>query len=315
MSESVNGAVRSSGVRSLKIEHGDYRAEVVSRGAGLLLLEIGGRPLTETSPAGEKPPLSAGLVLAPWPNRIRDGYFIFDGVEHQLAITEPARNNAIHGLVRRDDWELEEHTQNRVRQSIRLGLHKGWPYPLQLTTTHELGPAGLTVTHTAENIGAMPAPFGMGVHTFVRAGDTPLDECTLRLTAGTRLPLDQERMLPVGNSESVYGTEFDFTAPRSLDGVWLDTPFSSIVPDPDGRARHELRAPDGSGAVLWTDRQFGWIQVFTADPERGQGYPGRGRALAIEPMTCPPDAFNTGIDQVVLRSGETWTGTWGLGAL
>ncbi|MGW0043581.1 aldose 1-epimerase family protein [Rhodococcus sp. NPDC003348] len=297
-----------------EIRFGDYQAEVVARGAGLRLLTHAGRALTETWPAQERPPLSAGLVLAPWPNRIRDGKFWFDGVDHQLALTEPSRGNAIHGLVRRDDWELVEHSEHRVEQRIRIGLHKGWPYPLQLTVVHELGADGLTVSHTATNVGATPAPFGLGVHAYLRAGDVPLDECTLRLTAGTRLPLDPDRMLPSGPSQSVYDTEYDFTVPRPLVGVSLDTPFSSIVPDPDGRARHELRAPDGSGAMLWTDRAFGWVQVFIADPANGQGYPDRGRALAVEPMTCPPDAFNTGIDQVVLAPGERWSGSWGIAA-
>ncbi|SDC76031.1 aldose 1-epimerase family protein [Rhodococcus tukisamuensis] len=313
MPESVSRVIESAGVRAYPLSFGGYRAEVVSRGAALRLLECDGRALTETWSAQERPPLSAGLVLAPWPNRLRDGHFVFDGVEHQLSITEPDRHNAIHGLVRRDEWQLVERTESSVEQTIRVGLHKGWPYPLQVGVRHELGPDGLTVTHTATNIGAMPAPFGLGVHTYVRVGDTPLDDCTLQLTAGTRLPLDPDRMLPEGNSQSVYGTEFDFTSPRDLAGVRLDTPFSSIVPDPDGRARHVLRAPDGAGTVLWTDRRFGWIQVFTADPETGKGYPGRGRALAVEPMTCPPDAFNSGIDQLVLAPGQTWSGSWGLG--
>lgn len=303
------------GVPVYRIRSGDHEAEVVARGAGLRMLTRSGRALTETWPAQERPPLSAGLVLAPWPNRIRDGRFFFDGVDHQLALTEPARDNAIHGLVRRDDWTLVDHTVNRVEQTIRIGLHKGWPYPLQLTVAHELSPDGLTVTHTATNVGATPAPFGLGVHVFLRVGDVPLDECTLRLPAGTHLPLDPERRLPSGPSRSVAGTEYDFTRPRLLAGVSLDTPFSSIVPDPDGRARHELRAPDGTGTVLWTDRSFGWAQVFTADPERGQGYPDRGRALAIEPMTCPPDAFNSGMDQVVLAPGSDWSGTWGVAAV
>ncbi|GAA4489235.1 aldose 1-epimerase family protein [Rhodococcus olei] len=302
-------------VPGYEIRFGDWKAEVVARGAGLRALTRGGRALTETWPAQEEPPLSAGLVLAPWPNRIRDGRFRFDGVDHQLSLTEPARENAIHGLVRRDIWALVAHDEHRVEQTIRVGLHKGWPYPLQLRVVHELGPDGLVVTHTATNIGAMPAPFGLGVHAYLRVGDVPLDECTLHLTAGTRLPLDPERMLPSGPSRSVFGTEYDFTSPRTLDGVWLDTPFSSIVPDPDGRARHTLRAPDGSGTVLWTDRRFAWVQVFTADPARGQGYPERGRALAVEPMTCPPDAFNSGIDQVVLAPDGEWSGTWGIGTV
>ncbi len=300
------------GVPEYEIRFGDWQAEIVARGAGLRVLTYRETELTETWPVPHPPPLSAGLVLAPWPNRIRDGRFTFDGVDHQLALTEPERGNAIHGLVRSDDWTLVEHSENRVEQTFRIGLHKGWPYPLRLNVVHELGPYGLTVTHSAVNTGAAPAPFGLGVHAFLRVGDVPLDECTLQLAAGTRLPLDPDRMLPSGPSLSVYDTAYDFTSPQPLAGVSLDTPFSSIVPDPDGRARHVLRAPDGTGAVLWTDAAFGWVQVFTADPDKGEGYPDRGRALAVEPMTCPPDAFNSGIDQIVLAPGEGWSGSWGI---
>ncbi|KAA0021200.1 aldose 1-epimerase family protein [Antrihabitans cavernicola] len=309
----------TSTARTFQIQFGDYRAEVVSTGAGLRMLErtIDGAayPLTESWPAGTKPPLSAGLVLAPWSNRIRDGHFDFDGIDHQLEITEPARNNAIHGLVRRRDWRLEEHQSARVKQSIDVGLHKGWPYPMRLSVTHEVGDDGLTVTHTATNTGVVPAPFGLGIHSFVRAGNVPLDDCTLQLTAGVWQPMEPERMLPVGPCLPVWNSRYDFTKPQPLKGQWLDTPFGSIVADPDGKARHILRAPDGTGTVLWTGREFNWIQVFTADPEHDQGYPDRGRALAIEPMTCPPNAFNSGIDEIVLEPGQTWSAKWGMATL
>ena len=309
---------RPAAQQSYRIEAGGYRAEVAATGAGLRMLEktIDGKavPLTETWPVGTKPPLSAGLVLAPWPNRIRDGFFYFDGIEHQLEITEPARNNASHGLVRRSDWKVEARSESSVEQSIDLGLHKGWPYPMRFTVTHEVSGAGLTVTHTATNTGSVPAPYGLGIHTFLRAGDAPLDECTLQLAAGVRQPLDPERMLPQGPCVPVLGTEYDFATPRTLAGVWLDTPFSSLDTGTDGRSRHTLTAPDGLAATLWADRAFGWVQVFTADPERGQAYPDRGRALAVEPMTCPPNAFNTGIDQIVLAPGQTWRASWGITA-
>ncbi|MFH5232302.1 aldose 1-epimerase family protein [Antrihabitans spumae] len=309
----------AAGSRTFQIRFDDYRAEVVSTGAGLRMLEraVDGKAvqLTESWPAGTKPPLSAGLVLAPWPNRIRDDFFYFDGIEHQLELTEPARNNAMHGLVRRREWQLEEHERHRVKQSIDVRLQKGWPYPMRLSVTHELDEEGLSVTHTATNTGPVPAPFGLGMHTFVRAGDAPLDECTLELAVGVRQPLDPERMLPEGPCVPVRGTEYDFSTPRSLKGVWMDTPFSSIDVDTDGRARQILRAPDGTATALWTDRTFRWVQVFTADPARGQAYPDRGRALAIEPMTCPPNAFNTGIDEIVLEPGETWSGQWGITSL
>ncbi len=301
-------------VRTYQIQHRDYRAEVVSVGAGLRMFERAGAPLTETWPAGTKPPLSAGLVLAPWPSRIRDGFFYFNSTEHQLEITDAANNAASHGLVRRREWRLEEHSSARVKQSIDLGLHKGWPYPMRLGVTHEVTADGLVVTHTATNTGGVDAPFGLGVHTFVRAGNHPVDECTLQLNAGVYQPLD-DRLLPDGPPLQVFGTDYDFTRSKSLEGVQLDTPFSAGLPDDDGRFRHIVRGPDGSGTVLWVDKAFGWVQVFIADPANGKGYPERGRALAIEPMTCPPNAFNSGIDEIVLAPGQTWSAKWGMAAL
>lgn len=298
------------------IRYGDYRAEVVPVGAGLRMLErmVAGRPwpLTETWPAGTRPPLSAGLVLAPWPNRIYNGRFTFAGVEHQLEITEPARYNAIHGLVRRREWRIDEHVEHRVATSIEIGLEQGWPYPLRLTMTYELGAKGLTVTNSAINTGTVPAPYGYGMHSFVRAGDTPLDACTLQLPAGVQLPLDPDYLVPTGGSVPVAGTRFDFTRPRPMKGVWLDTPFSALVSDMDGIVRAVLRPPAGPMTVLWAQPRYRWMQIFTADPSHGQAYPGRGRALAIEPMTCPPDAFNSGIDVIVLEPGEEWKASWGL---
>jgi aldose 1-epimerase len=308
--------VASAAQPVLAIRSGEYRAEVVSVGAGLRRLErlVSGRPwaLTETWPAGGKPPLSAGLVLAPWPNRVFNGRFEFAGVEHQLEITEPARDNAIHGLVRRREWTVEEHVEHRVVHSIEIGLEQGWPYPLRLTVGHELSAAGLTVTHTAANIGSVPAPFGVGVHSFVRAGDTPLDQCSLQVPAGVFLPLDPDYLVPTGPSLPVAGTGFDFTRARLLKGVWMDAPLSALVGDLDGKVRAVLRPPSGPATVLWVEPRLRWMQVFTADPAHGQAYPGRGRALAIEPMTCPPDAFNSGIDLIVLEPGRPWTCRWGI---
>jgi aldose 1-epimerase len=302
--------------KTYKISFGDYRAQAISLGAGLHLLErvVDGqsRQLTETYDAGSKPPLGSGMTLAPWPNRIRDGKFDFGGTSHELEITEPAANNAIHGLVRRRNWDLVEHTDAGVQQSIEVGQHPGWPYSLRLTVTHELSDDGLTVTHTATNEGPEAAPFGLGIHPFIRVGDVPIAECTLEIPASEYLPLESTRNLPEGPPVPVAGTENDFTAPRPLAGVWLDTPFTSVVPDSSGIARYVLRAPDGTGTVLWADDAFGWVQVFTAYPERGKPYLDRDLALAVEPMTCPPDAFNSGLDVVVLEPGQVWVGKWGV---
>ncbi|QNG17695.1 aldose 1-epimerase family protein [Rhodococcus triatomae] len=303
---------------SYEIRGGGYRAVVLSAGAALAALEREGtgtpRALTETWDVTARPPLGAGSILAPWPNRIRDGRFDFDGVPHRLAITEPALGNASHGFVRRLPWRVTDRAPDRVTLAVDIGLHEGWPYPLHTTVTYRLAADGLTVTHTAVNTGVVPAPFGLGVHPYLRAGDFPVDECSLTLAAGTRLPLD-DRMIPAAPSQPVAGSRFDFTSPRPLRGVVLDTPFSALLPDGDGRARHRLSSPDGIATELWTSPAFRWLQVFTAGDEVGKPFPGRGRALAVEPMTCPPDAFNSGVDVVVLAPDRSWEGSWGLAAV
>lgn len=312
-------APHSTGRGGFEIRGGGYRAEIAAAGAGLRLLDHEGpngqRALTETWALGSKPPLSAGLVLAPWPNRIRDGHFMFDGIEHQLEITEPALGNASHGssgVAIGASWTTRTSASScrSTWDFTRLALS------VAADGRYEVGADGLTVTHTATNKGATSSPFGLGMHTFIRAGDFPLDECALHLAAGTRLPIDPARMLPNAYSQAVAGTDYDFRTPRLLAGVQLDTPYSALdVVDGSGRTQHELLAPDGTGTALWTNREFPWIQAFIADPANDKGYPDRGRALALEPMTCPPDAFNSGIDLLVLHPGQTWTGSWGIKAL
>ncbi|MGZ8178765.1 aldose 1-epimerase family protein [Williamsia sp. SKLECPSW1] len=296
------------------VSAGDYSAVVVSHGAGLREVRHAGRLLTESPPVApdEKPPLSAGLVLAPWPNRTADGRFTFDGVEHQLDITETARNNAMHGFVRTVEWALYDATERSVTLGVPIGRHPGWPFDLTLVVEYVLDEeTGLTVTTTVTNTGDVRSPFALGFHTFIRAGDAPVDDCTLTFPAARYLPLDPERQLPQGDPESVDGTERDFRSGRRLDGLWLDTPFTDLAVT-DGRHVTTLADPEGQATQLWTSPGFGWAQVFTADPAHDQGFPDRGRALAVEPMTAPPDALASGVDLVVLEPGQRWSGEWGL---
>ncbi|MBT0566434.1 aldose 1-epimerase family protein [Williamsia sp. CHRR-6] len=297
-----------------RITAGDYSAILVGRGAALRELRFGDRLLTETweVPEGTKPPMSAGLVLAPWPNRVADGRFTFAGVEHHLELTEPARGNAIHGFVRTVDFAVVDVATDAVAFTVDVGRHPGWPFDLTLGVHYQLAAdTGLTVTLTASNVGDGAAPFALGHHAFVRCGDAPIDDCLVHLPAASMQPVDAQRQLPQGDPVSVAGTEFDFRTPRALAGTWLDTPLTDLTAT-DGRFRHRVSAPDGATTELWTDLNFGWVQVFTADPAKGQEFPGRGRALAIEPMTAPPDALATGHDLITMEPGQSWTGTWGL---
>ncbi|TDQ04507.1 aldose 1-epimerase family protein [Labedaea rhizosphaerae] len=281
----------------LEISGDGHRAVVTTVGAGLRVFERGGVPYLETFPAEEKPPLGAGCVLVPWPNRVAGASW----QGHQLEVTEPARGNAIHGLVRRDPWTVSDRGDSHVELEITVDGAPGWPFRFRTTIRYSLDANGLTVRHGVHNLGDADMPFGVGVHPYPRPGATDVDECVLSLAATTRLPLDADSMIPNGDPVSLADKDI------VLKTADLDTPFGGCEPGADGLIRHALRGPDG-GVQVWADPDFRWVQVFTP-PE----FPGRpGRAVAIEPMTCPPDALNSGVDVLTVAPGADWHGRWGL---
>jgi aldose 1-epimerase len=291
----------------LEIANGDARAVVTTAGAALRAFEVAGVPYVETYGADETPPLGAGAVLVPWPNRVAGAIWSHAGMRQQLEVTEPARGNAIHGLVRRETWTIADRDPASVTLAVEIGEQQGWPFPFRTTVGYALADGGLTVTHTVYNAGNEEMPFGVGTHPYPRPGGTDVDDCVLTLAAGTVLPVDPETMVPTGKPQSLEDTDLDFRDGRPLREVELDTAFGGCLPGDDGLVRHSVTHP-GGGVEVWAEACFGWVQVFTPGE-----FPGKGaRAVAIEPMTCPPDALNSGTDLITVAPGDTWTGRWGI---
>ena len=283
-----------------EISAGDVTATVTEVGAGLRALTCGGLPYVETYPVDRRPPRGSGTVLVPWPNRTAGGRWTWNGAVQQLALSEPAAGNAIHGLLRATYYDVVERAAGAITLGARLAVQNGWPVPLATRIRYAVDADGLTVTHTVRNLGADSVPFGVGTHPYLRAGNAATDDCTLQIAATTALPL--EGGLPTGPAQPG-----DFRRGHRLAGLELDHAFGGCVPaDGDTLVRHRLTGPDG-GVELWADPDFRWVQVFTPND-----HPGRGRAVAVEPMTCPPDALNSGTDLIILAAGESWTGSWGL---
>lgn len=302
---------------SIELFAGDYRATIGVLGAAPRSLTWRGRNLVQPFAEGQ-PPLSAGIVLAPWPNRVADGRFRFGGRSHELAITESERNTALHGLVGSRAWEVERQTSTTVVLGTTVSASPGWPWPLSLkatwTVSDESHPIrqGLSLMLEVRNDSAYECPLGVGWHPYLVAAGARLDDSWLGFDGEFSLDLDGIRNLPTGAQSSVdevlplSGDDGDATA-RPMAGRWLDHCFRLADPA-SGQGPFvtlaTLLGPDGSGVELWGDRSFGWLQVFTADPARGQGFPGVGRALAVEPMTCPPNALVSGVDLVRLAPGQ-----------
>jgi aldose 1-epimerase len=304
---SVPGSpVRSPSGAQIELTHGDQRAVVVEVGGGLRAYAAGGRELLDGYRAEGRIASGRGQVLIPWPNRIEDGVYEFDGRRHQLALDEVAARNAIHGLVRWVGWRTREREQSRVVLEHVLHARPGYPFALALALEYALSDTGLTVSTTATNAGSEPCPYGCGFHPYLTLGTPTVDSVVLTAPGRTVLSSD-ERGIPTGRS-SVSGTEYDFRAPRAIGATRLDNCFTDLDRE-DGIARVELRAPDdGAGATLWLDDAYGYVMLFTGDPLPDVAR----RSLAVEPMTCPPNAFRTGEALIRLEPGRSVTSTWGI---
>jgi aldose 1-epimerase len=219
------------------------------------------------------------------------------------------RHNAIHGLVNWSRWSLVESAPDAVTLAYDLPPQPGYPWSLALRTQWSVGPEGLRATHSATNLADQPCPFGFSVHPYLVVPGVPVDELSLCVPARNRLLVDG-RLLPIGAAR-VSGGEYDYTEPRRIGAAELDTAFGDVIRDADGGTAVTLGAPDGRGIRIWADGAFGWWQVFTSDTLTGARH---RRAVAIEPMTCPPDAFRSGRDLITLEPGATWTGSWGVAA-
>jgi aldose 1-epimerase len=292
-----------------ELTRGNARAVITEIGAGLRAFEINGVPYVESYPPDEAPPKGAGQVLLPWPNRTKGARWTYQGHTEELEVTEPARGNAIHGLTRRKEWQLLEHAESSVTLSVQVRDEPGWPVPLTATITYDLAPRELTVTHMVRNDGEQSIGFGVGTHPYFRIGDTPTDDLTLTLTATRVRPAAPDEQLPYGDEQDVAGTEYDLRGGVRVGELNLDTTFGGLRAGDDGRHHHLLRH-ESTTVDVWTEQDFRWVQVFTPDD-----LVGRGRAVAVEPMTCPADALNSRTDLITVEPGRSWSGSWGVRVL
>jgi aldose 1-epimerase len=294
-----------------EIRAGDYTATVTELGAGIRRFCHRDRPVITGYEPDELPPAGAGQLLAPWPNRIDRGQYSFAGASHQLDLSEPAHGNAIHGLTRWLNWQPAAQARDAV--TLRQVLHgsPGYPFCLELEATFQLDPStGLEVSIAARNAGSRPAPYGTGWHPYLTAGTPAIDECELELPAARWLPAD-DRGIPRAEPQDVSGTPYDFREPTPIGATSIDHALTGLARDPAGLAWARLSGGN-TQLAFWAGPGYDWLQVFSGDALDAAH---RRRALAIEPMTCPPNAFASGAGLLTLAPGESVTHSWGIQAL
>lgn len=298
----------SASGEQVEIVRGDHRAVVTEVGATLRGYQAGGRAVLDGFAAEEMCPACHGQVLAPWPNRIADGrYTAPDGTPQQLPLTEASRHCALHGLVHWLPWRVAAREPAGVRLECDLWPQPGYPFHLAMAVAYELDGAGLRCTIAATNAGTTPAPYAAGQHPYLAVGGS-VDAARLRIPAAAVLEPDA-RLIPTGRLLPVAGTPLDFTAERRVGDTVLDHCFAELAADADGVHRVAVTGADGRRTTLWMRPPFRWLMVFSSDT---LAPPRHRRALAVEPMTAPPNAFQSGVDVCVLAPGESHSATWGV---
>ncbi|MGH7686760.1 MAG: aldose 1-epimerase family protein [Candidatus Dormibacteria bacterium] len=290
----------------IEIRHGEQRAVAVAVGGGLRLYEMAGRPVLDGYADDAIADGARGQLLVPWPNRVRDGAYGFQERRYQLPLSEPGQHNAIHGLARWLPWQVLRRADDRAALGLELPPQPGYPFQLQLEAEYRVGAAGLMVRQSATNIGVEPCPYGSGAHPYLRAPGDLLDDCVLTVPASATLTTD-DRQIPAGLRQ-VAGTDLDFREPRPLGALRLDTAFTALEREAGCPAVVTLTGRDGT-VELWVGPGHDYLMIFSGDTlERER----RRRALAVEPMTCAPNAFNSGDGLRVLEPGETFAAEWGI---
>jgi aldose 1-epimerase len=303
-----------------ELTSGPYRAVIASVGATLRVLEHAGRPLVRPFDADEVRPKFRGATLAPWPNRVVDGRWRdagrtsadggdTEGDVQQLPITEPERGHALHGLAAWLDFAVVERDAARVVLAARIEPQPGYPFPLELRVAFTLSADGLDWSVEATNRATRPAPFGAAPHPYLVAPDGRVDDWTLELAADRMLEVD-DRLAPVGVVD--VPEAYDFRTPRTVGDLFIDHAFTGLARDGDGTAVARVTDAAGRGAQIAFDSRSGWVQVHTADLPDAEA---SRRGLAVEPMTCPPDAFNSGTDLIVIEPGGTASVSWRISAI
>lgn len=290
-------------------DSGLLRATITEVAATLRELTIDGVDLVEPFPEDGRPAKAQGIVLVPWGGRVAGGDWQHEGETLQLAITERDKGNAAHGLLRFAPYRVLEQHESRIVLHATIHPQTGWPFLVDTTVTYELTDDGLLVTHEATNVGAVRAPWACGAHPYLAVGDTPPEQLTLTVPAAR--VFNAVDLIPTEETlvDAMDASAPDLRAGRRLTELDIDHNYAGLE-FIGGVATSSLLDPDGRGAELWQDAAFPYSVVFT--PSAFPAVGGPKHAVAVEPMSAPANALNTGQGLVWLEPGESWRGHWGI---
>ncbi|MBO8415957.1 MAG: aldose-1-epimerase [Proteobacteria bacterium] len=278
-----------AGGKTVLIQKGGYQAKFVSVGGGMCALTYKGRNIALPHDPDEVPLAHLGKILLPWPNRIKNAAYEFEGVTYTLPVTEARTGSASHGLTAWKEWQIEDLTESSVLLTTMVTAVAGYPFTLKAFVCYSLTDDGLHCTISAVNVGSKAAPYGVGQHPYITCDGEVLDNCTLTFPCSELFEVD-EKMCPVKLAPAA-ASGLDFTAERSLKDVKIDHAYKN----PGGECCVSLK---GNGLEVCMYTKAPYIQLFTAEKLKRAG-------LAVEPMSCPANAFNSKTDLIVLKPGDS----------
>jgi len=237
---------------------------------------------------------SKGAHLAPWPNRIQDAIYSFQGKEYRpFKSFRSQGGHAMHGTVMNETFLLDRKSSGKESLVLTLDGHgwEGYPWPIRMSIRLSFQDKGLRMETSIENRAKSDVPVGLGWHPYFTLG-RDVRECELLLPKGLRLGMT-ERAVP-------NGTKSSWKRFRKAELIGDDFLNDCIeIEAQEGVATTRLADPDsGEGIEVWQEvgkAKYAYVQVFTAP---------RRHCLAIEPMTCAGNAFQNGMGLVTLRPGE-----------
>ncbi len=247
-----------------------------------------------------------GAKLIPFPNRLEDGAYFFEGKQYQLQLNYPAEHNACHGFVYDKGFSVEKTKEGPESAFVRLlyqhdGSLPGYPFPCKVELTYVLDSReGFKCRTKIENLSEGAMPVGDGWHPFFTF-HKKIDKAFLKLPRTERISAN-ERMLPVGEAQ-LYNLFESFT---KIEDTNFDTCFK-IKPETSGVASIELYDFEQEIKVsLWMEtgeNKYNYFQLYIP-PER--------TSIAIEPMTCNVNAFNNQEGLITLKPQEKFIAEYGV---
>jgi aldose 1-epimerase len=282
-------------------------ATICGRAAALRSLSVEGIDIVEPTLNIEPPPGLAGATMFPWPNRVEGALWSLHGVEQELEVTESEFGHANHGLLLNTVFEVVAEDQNRLEMSATVSERPGFPFTLKVNVSYSVEASGVRVGYSVRNLSDQVAPFAIGAHPYLSVGEELVENLFLEIGATRALALD-ETNIPRGEID-VTGSCWDLRGARDVPSVKTNATYTGLAIE-QGLIVHRLRSPKGKSVELWADPDFAWVQVYIAHEFEGDR--GTRTAIAVEPMTAPPNALRTGEGLRWLEPGESWEAEWGI---